>query len=388
MSTAPEPAPQRSDSPSPGTRRRLPATRSGITHKFSIAGFEGYLTANTYDDGSLGELFINDVGKEGSTLRGALAMFAIATSVALQYGAPPEVLARKLARMNFAPKGPTTNPQMPQAQSLGDYIGRWLASQFCSGDIQAELVASAPPTRPAHPPARSRSSAVPSPPPPATPAPTAAARSSAPAPARPAAAAAFTPAADSTSHEEREHYCSGAKAQGVGHATVLAVFVRGSSQIRGAAGYRSRRGSRRPAFRATRVLAAGCWQTRSRNARVYSSVGGVRHRAPCSRETRYSGLIGHDAGRPTTAPVALLASCECVGDVGSGTCSVACAVLRDGASLRSGGGARATRERRQVTAPRLRRRRVMLAAVFSEEVVQCPRNPSYRLRSTTGQRTR
>jgi len=124
------------------------------------------------------------------------------------------------------------------------------------------------------------------------------------------------------------------------------------------------------------------------NARVSSSVGGVRHRAPCSRETRYSGLIGHDAGRPTTAPVALLASCECVGDVGSGTCSVACAVLRDGASLRSGGGARATRERRQVTAPRLRRRRVMLAAVFSEEVVQCPRNPSYRLRSTTGQRTR
>jgi hypothetical protein len=119
-----------------------------------------------------------------------------------------------------------------------------------------------------------------------------------------------------------------------------------------------------------------------------SSVGGVRHRAPCSRETRYSGLIGHDAGRPTTAPVALLASCECVGDVGSGTCSVACAVLRDGASLRSGVGARATRERRQVTAPRLRRRRVMLAAAFSEEVVQCPRNPSYRLRSTTGQRTR
>ena len=84
--------------PASGPRRRLPATRTGITHKFSIAGFEGYLTANTYDDGSLGELFINDVGKEGSTLRGVLAMFAIATSVALQYGAPPEVLARKLAR--------------------------------------------------------------------------------------------------------------------------------------------------------------------------------------------------------------------------------------------------------------------------------------------------
>jgi ribonucleoside-diphosphate reductase alpha chain len=83
--------------PRPVERRRLPATRNGITHKFSIAGFEGYLTANTYDDGALGELFINDVGKEGSTLRGVLAMFAMAASVALQYGAPPEVLARKLA---------------------------------------------------------------------------------------------------------------------------------------------------------------------------------------------------------------------------------------------------------------------------------------------------
>ena len=101
--------------PAPGGRRRLPATRSGITHKFSIAGFEGYLTANTYDEGSLGELFINDVGKEGSTLRGVPAMFAMATSVALRYGAPPEVLARKLALMNFEPKGPTANPQIPQA---------------------------------------------------------------------------------------------------------------------------------------------------------------------------------------------------------------------------------------------------------------------------------
>jgi ribonucleoside-diphosphate reductase alpha chain len=139
MSTAPEPAPQPTDSPSPGTRRRLPATRNGITHKFSIAGFEGYLTANIYEDGSLGELFINDVGKEGSTLRGVLAMFAMAASVALQYGAPSEVLARKLALMNFEPKGPTANPQLPHAQSLGDYIGRWLASQFCSGELQAEL---------------------------------------------------------------------------------------------------------------------------------------------------------------------------------------------------------------------------------------------------------
>jgi ribonucleoside-diphosphate reductase alpha chain len=66
-------------------------------------------------------------------------MFAMATPVALQYGAPPEILARKLALMNFEPKGPTANPQIPHAQSLGDYIGRWLASQFCTGQLQAEL---------------------------------------------------------------------------------------------------------------------------------------------------------------------------------------------------------------------------------------------------------
>jgi ribonucleoside-diphosphate reductase alpha chain len=139
--TTPNPNPNRSPDPGrpPATRRRLPATRTGITHKFSIAGFEAYLTANTYDDGALGDLFINDIGKEGSTLRGVLAMFAMAASVALQRGAPAELLARKLALMNFEPKGPTANLQIPQAQSLGDYFGRWLASQFCGGDIQAEL---------------------------------------------------------------------------------------------------------------------------------------------------------------------------------------------------------------------------------------------------------
>jgi hypothetical protein len=161
-----------------------------------------------------------------------------------------------------------------------------------------------------------------------------------------------------------------------------------AARATGNEGRRQPEGSRRLRYPRKARLGGGMRADPLSNARVSSSVGGVRHRAPCSRETRYSGLIGHDAGRPTTAPVALLASCECVGDVGSGTCSVACAVLRDGASLRSGVGARATRERRQATAPRLRRRRVMLAAAFSEEVVQCPRNPSYRLRSTTGQRTR
>ena len=145
--------PPNSDStpaPGPVERRRLPATRNGITHKFSIAGFEGYLTANTYDDASLGELFINDVGKEGSTLRGVLAMFAMAASVALQYGAPPEVLARKLALMNFEPKGATANPQIPQAQSLGDYFGRWLASQSAMATCRpswasARRIAASPP---------------------------------------------------------------------------------------------------------------------------------------------------------------------------------------------------------------------------------------------------
>ena len=66
-------------------------------------------------------------------------MFAMAASVALQYGAPPEVLSRKLTLMDVEPRDPTANPQIPHAQSLGDYFGRSLASQFCDGDVQAEL---------------------------------------------------------------------------------------------------------------------------------------------------------------------------------------------------------------------------------------------------------
>jgi ribonucleoside-diphosphate reductase alpha chain len=123
----------------PPKRRRMPRERHSITHKFSIAGHEGYITAGMYDDGSVGEIFITDVGKEGSTLRGMMNAFATAISIALQYGVPLETLVRKFSYMRFDPEGITTNPEIPFAKSMPDYIMRWLASRFLDVDIQEEL---------------------------------------------------------------------------------------------------------------------------------------------------------------------------------------------------------------------------------------------------------
>ena len=189
------PNPRRSRPPRPGTRRRLPATRSGITHKFSIAGFEGYLTANTYEDGSLGELFINDVGKEGSTLRGVLAMFAMATSVALAVrrtarGPRPQARADELRA-----QGPHRQPADPPRPIARRLLRPLAGLPVLRAATCRPSWASARPTRPAHRPARCRCSAAPGRRPPARPARTAAARCSAPARARPAPAAATTPAA-------------------------------------------------------------------------------------------------------------------------------------------------------------------------------------------------
>lgn len=120
-------------------RRKMPKTRSSITHKFSIAGHEGYITAGMYEDGSLGEFFLTDIGKEGSTLRGMMNAFATSVSIALQYGVPLETLVRKFSYMRFDPEGATGNPEIPFAKSMPDYIMRWLASQFLDVDIQEEL---------------------------------------------------------------------------------------------------------------------------------------------------------------------------------------------------------------------------------------------------------
>jgi ribonucleoside-diphosphate reductase alpha chain len=120
-------------------RRRMPVERQSITHKFSIGGHEGYITAGVYEDGSVGEIFLTDVGKEGSTLRGMMNSFATAISIALQYGVPLETLVQKFAYMRFDPEGITQNSEIPFAKSMPDYIMRWLASRFLDTDVQEEL---------------------------------------------------------------------------------------------------------------------------------------------------------------------------------------------------------------------------------------------------------
>src|SRR5207248_1171414 len=120
-------------------RKRMPVERQSITHKFSIGGHEGYITAGMYEDGTVGEIFLTDIGKEGSTLRGMMNSFATAISIALQYGVPLETLVRKFSYMRFEPEGMTSNPEIPFAKSMPDYIMRWLASRFLDVDLQEEL---------------------------------------------------------------------------------------------------------------------------------------------------------------------------------------------------------------------------------------------------------
>ena len=123
----------------PPKRRRMPRERQSITHKFSIGGHEGYITAGMYEDGTVGEIFLTDIGKEGSTLRGMMNAFATAISISLQYGVPLETLVQKFSYMRFEPEGMTSNPEIPFAKSMPDYIMRWLASRFLDTDLQEEL---------------------------------------------------------------------------------------------------------------------------------------------------------------------------------------------------------------------------------------------------------
>jgi ribonucleoside-diphosphate reductase alpha chain len=111
-------------------RKRMPQERESLTHKFNIAGHEGYITAGKYTDGTVGEIFLTDIGKEGSTMRGLLNAFATAISLGLQYGVPLEDFVRKFSYMRFDPEGMTQNPEIPFAKSMPDYIMRWLASRF------------------------------------------------------------------------------------------------------------------------------------------------------------------------------------------------------------------------------------------------------------------
>ena len=119
-------------------RRKLPDERRSITHKFDIAGHEGYITAGMYEDGQPGEIFIT-MSKEGSTISGLMDSFATAISMALQYGVPLRVLVDKFSHMRFEPSGFTKNPDIPMAKSIMDYIFRWLATKFLDGEAQQEV---------------------------------------------------------------------------------------------------------------------------------------------------------------------------------------------------------------------------------------------------------
>ncbi len=152
-------------------RRKLPDERQAITHKFSIAGHEGYITAGMYEDGQPGEIFVV-MAKEGSVVSGLMDSFATAISLALQYGVPLRVLVDKFSHTRFEPAGFTTNPQIPMAKSIMDYIFRWLASKFLAksdqqavGLIERESeetgVSSALPPAPSASPAPSQAGAQP-----------------------------------------------------------------------------------------------------------------------------------------------------------------------------------------------------------------------------------
>lgn len=118
-------------------RRRLPVDRAALTHKFSIAGHEGYLTVGLFEDGAPGELFCT-MAKEGSTISGLMDVFATAISLALQYGVPVRVLVEKFAHTRFEPSGFTKNTEIPMASSVCDYIFRWMGLKFLKKNERPE----------------------------------------------------------------------------------------------------------------------------------------------------------------------------------------------------------------------------------------------------------
>jgi ribonucleoside-diphosphate reductase alpha chain len=137
-------------------RRRLPADRPALCHKFDVAGHEGYLHVGFHEDGSPGEIFIK-MAKEGSTVSGLMDTVGVLTSMALQYGVPLEVLVTKFGHVRFEPSGFTKNPDIPMAKSLIDYVFRFLATRFLgreAGDA-VEPVTRVEPARPAIEAARS-----------------------------------------------------------------------------------------------------------------------------------------------------------------------------------------------------------------------------------------
>ena len=119
-------------------RRRLPAERAAVTHKFQVAGHEGYITVGLYEDGQPGELFLK-MAKEGSTISGLMDTIATMTSVSLQYGVPLRDLVNKFAHVRFEPAGFTGNSEIPIAKSIVDYVFRWMGSRFLPAEDREAL---------------------------------------------------------------------------------------------------------------------------------------------------------------------------------------------------------------------------------------------------------
>jgi ribonucleoside-diphosphate reductase alpha chain len=120
------------------TRRRLPKARPSRTTSFTVAGAEGYMTAGSYPDNGLGEVFLK-LGKQGSTLAGVMDAFSIAVSIGLQYGVPLETYVQKFMNLRFEPAGMTDDPDVRMAQSIMDYIFRRLALDYLPFDTRAGL---------------------------------------------------------------------------------------------------------------------------------------------------------------------------------------------------------------------------------------------------------
>ena len=115
--------------PPAAVRRKLGDERQSFTHKFSVAGHEGYVHVGLYETGEPGEIFVK-MAKEGSTISGLMDSFATAIPLALQHGVPLRLLCDKFARTRFEPYGFTENPEIPRASSIMDYLFRWLAAKF------------------------------------------------------------------------------------------------------------------------------------------------------------------------------------------------------------------------------------------------------------------
>jgi ribonucleoside-diphosphate reductase alpha chain len=133
---APSPAePEDLNAPPRAVRHRLPEERMSVTHKFNVAGHEGYITVGLYPNGDPGEIFIT-MAKEGSTVSGLMDSFACAISIALQHGVPLKLLCEKFEHTRFEPSGWSTNPEIGFAKSIMDYIFRWLHMRFLTGQQQ------------------------------------------------------------------------------------------------------------------------------------------------------------------------------------------------------------------------------------------------------------